>query len=68
MDDFKLRLLNETKELVEKFKKLKAFFDTETFTKLPRPKKRLLYRQLRVMSEYIEILGERLELEEIEYS
>jgi hypothetical protein len=51
--------------LVIKYRKLVKYFNTEGFTFITRAEKNLLYRQNRVMNEYIQILGERMELEGI---
>ena len=57
----KARLLTETQETAERLNKLNTFMATEHFPKLPREDKDLLYSQQRVMSEYVQILGKRLE-------
>lgn len=63
--DYKDRLKQETKDLVEKHNKLHEFMGTKEFYRLSRKKKKLLYKQFRIMNEYIEVLGERMELEGI---
>lgn len=55
------RLLAETQETATRLNKLNAFMATDAFPKLPRIDKDLLYQQQRVMSEYVQILGIRLE-------
>ena len=60
--NYKDRLMQECKELVEKVNKLHAFKGTEEFYKLDRANKDLLYAQSRIMDEYIQILGKRMEL------
>ena len=64
-ETYRDRLVKETRELVEKYEKLQDFMRTTVFYKLPRRKKKLMYKQSRIMNEYIEVLGERLELEGI---
>tara|TARA_R110000765_G_scaffold158410_1_gene261946 strand:+ start:25 stop:246 length:222 start_codon:yes stop_codon:yes gene_type:complete len=56
------RLLVETQELAEKTNKLNDFMRTNSFVKLDRENKDLLYTQSRLMNEYVQILGKRLEL------
>lgn len=55
------RLLTETQETAGRLNKLNAFMASDAFPKLPREDKDLLYSQQRVMSEYVQILGKRLE-------
>lgn len=57
----KARLLAETQETADRLNKLNTFMATDAFPKLPREDKDLLYSQQRVMSEYVQILGKRLE-------
>lgn len=57
----KARLLAETQETADCLNKLNSFMATDAFPKLPREDKDLLYSQQRVMSEYVQILGKRLE-------
>ena len=57
----KTRLLAETQETAARLNKLNAFMASDAFPKLPRVDKDLLYQQQRVMSEYVQILGKRLE-------
>lgn len=52
----------EKSELDEKRKKLNDFFKTGTFAGLETEQKRLLERQFGVMTEYSEILDERIAL------
>lgn len=66
MLDWKQRLRIETNELIVKVNKLQDFFRTETFYKLDRVRKDLMYAQLKSMLDYIQILGKRCELEGIE--
>lgn len=60
-DDFASRLLVETQETAARLNKLNTFMATDAFPKLPREDKDLLYSQQRAMSEYVQILGKRLE-------
>ena len=60
-DDFKERLKTEAQELAEKINKLNDFMRTQTFVDLDRKNKDLLYAQSRLMNEYLQILGQRLE-------
>jgi hypothetical protein len=60
-DTFQSRLLAETQETAARLNKLNAFMATDAFPKLTREDKDLLYSQQRVMSEYVQILGKRLE-------
>ena len=55
------RLLTETQDTAGRLNKLNEFMATDAFPKLDRPDKDLLYSQQRVMSEYVQILGQRLE-------
>ena len=67
MEDFKQRLLEETQELATKLNKLNEFMASETFIKLSRVEKNLLYNQVATMNSYIQILGTRLEYYNIEF-
>lgn len=60
-EDQKARLLTETQETAARLNKLNAFMADPAFPKLERIDKDLLYSQQRVMSEYVQILGKRLE-------
>lgn len=55
------RLLAETQETAGRLNKLNTFMASAAFPELPREDKDLLYSQQRVMSEYVQILGKRLE-------
>lgn len=59
--DQQARLLTETQETAARLNKLNAFMADPAFPKLAREDKDLLYSQQRVMSEYVQILGKRLE-------
>ena len=56
------RLLTEAKELAEKTNKLNDFMLTDGFVNLDRENKNLLYSQFRLMNEYLQVLGQRIEL------
>ena len=60
-EEQKQRLLTETQETADRLNKLNAFMGGDGFHKLPREDKDLLYSQQRAMSEYVQILGKRLE-------
>lgn len=64
----KQRLLEETQETANRLNKLNTFMASEDFPKLERPDKDLLYSQQRVMSEYVQILGKRLERAETQFT
>jgi len=66
--DYRSRLLDETRTLAEKLNKLNLFMASDAFPKLPREKKDLMYEQCRIMNSYVQILGKRLELENIEFT
>lgn len=55
------RLLGETQETAGRLNKLNEFMGGSGFPDLDREDKDLLYSQQRVMSEYVQILGKRLE-------
>jgi hypothetical protein len=63
MEEYQVRMVQETKELATKLNKLNLYMSTRHFYLLPSDKKDLLYEQSRVMSQYLQILGKRLELE-----
>ncbi len=60
-EEQRARLLAETQETAGRLNKLNAFMATDAFPKLAREDKDLLYSQQRVMSAYVQILGQRLE-------
>lgn len=62
MSDFKSRLLNEKSELDEKISKLSLFIGGENFKKIDPKQQVLLSKQLPVMTEYSNILCDRIEL------
>lgn len=56
------RLKEEAKELAVKTNKLNDFMRTQQFVDLDRENKDLLYSQSRLMNEYLQVLGKRIEL------
>jgi hypothetical protein len=56
------RLLIETQELAIKTNALNDFMRTQAFVDLDRQNKDLLYTQSRLMNEYLQVLGQRLEI------
>ena len=56
------RLLEETRELATKTNALNDFMRTQSFADLDRENKDLLYSQSRLMNEYLQVLGKRLEI------
>ena len=56
------RLLIEAQELANKTNALNDFMRTQGFIDLDRQNKDLLYKQSRLMNEYLQILGQRLEI------
>jgi len=61
-NSFYERLLTEAQELATKTNALNDFMRTQTFVDLDRKNKDLLYKQSRLMNEYLQVLGQRLEL------
>lgn len=64
---YQTRLLTETQETADRLNKLNAFMGSDAFPKLYRAEKDLLYSQQRAMSEYVQILGKRLEFAGTEF-
>lgn len=56
------RLLIEAQELAVKVNGLNDFMRTQSFVDLDRENKDLLYTQSRLMNEYLQVLGKRLEI------
>jgi hypothetical protein len=56
------RLLTEAQELALRTNKLNDFMRTQKFIDLDRENKDLLYHQSRLMNEYLQVLGKRIEL------
>jgi hypothetical protein len=61
-NDFFQRLLIEAQELAIKTNALNDFMKTQKFVDLARQNKDLLYKQSRLMNEYLQVLGQRIEL------
>ena len=61
-DSFYDRLLIEAQELATKTNALNDFMRTQGFVDLDRQNKDLLYKQSRLMNEYLQVLGQRLEI------
>jgi hypothetical protein len=57
------RMVNEREELSDKAEKLNKFFSSSIFNGLPDNKKELMERQYKLMVEYVEVLDERVKLE-----
>lgn len=62
MSTFYDRLLTEAQELAFKTNALNDFMRTQDFIDLDRQNKDLLYKQSRLMNEYLQVLGQRLEI------
>jgi hypothetical protein len=62
VSEFHERLLKEAQELAVKTNALNDFMRTHDFVDLDRQNKDLLYKQSRLMNEYLQILGQRLEI------
>lgn len=62
MSKFYERLLKEAQELAIKANSLNDFMRTQAFVDLDRQNKDLLYKQSRLMNEYLQVLGQRLEI------
>ena len=56
------RLIIEAQELAVKTNSLNDFMRTQKFVDLDRQNKDLLYKQSRLMNEYLQVLGQRLEI------
>jgi len=56
------RLLVEAQDLATKTNALNDFMRTQAFIDLDRQNKDLLYKQSRLMNEYLQVLGQRLEI------
>jgi len=61
-ESFYDRLLVEAQELATKTNALNDFMRTQNFVDLDRQNKDLLYTQSRLMNEYLQVLGQKLEL------
>ena len=62
------RLLMEAQELAIKTNSLNDFMRTKGFIDLDRKNKDLLYVQSRLMNEYLQVLGQRIELLDEKFS
>ncbi len=62
-DSYIARMVTEREELAEKASKLKVFLNTDIFAYLPDGEKELMERQYKLMTEYVEVLDERIKLE-----
>ena len=60
MEPHKERVLTEKAELDEKLEKLRAFFSNPLFEGLPDAEKERLQRQQKIMTDYSDVLGERI--------
>jgi len=56
------RLLIEAQDLATKTNALNDFMRTQKFVDLDRQNKDLLYKKSRLMNEYLQVLGQRIEL------
>ena len=61
-NSFYHRLLIEAQELATKTNALNDFMRIQEFVDLDRQNKDLLYKQSRLMNEYLQVLGQRLEI------
>ena len=64
-DSYVARMVTEREDLSVKAMKLNDFMGTEIFESLPDTKKELIERQHQLMNEYVDILDERIKLENI---
>lgn len=62
VNSFYERLITEAQDLATKTNALNDFMRTQKFVDLDRQNKDLLYRQSRLMNEYLQVLGQRIEL------
>lgn len=63
----KSRLIAEAQETANRLNKLNSFMSGDVFPTLLRENKDLLYSQQRVMSEYVQILGQRIEIAGLQF-
>jgi len=61
MEAYQNRVLLEAKELAKKINSLQLFMVKETFHDVDSKEKIRMYRQLNVMSQYLNILNERID-------
>ena len=64
--DYLKRMKSEVVELLERMKKIKSFIDSDKFNKLSEQKQNLLIVQNLAMATYLNILTERIRVEESE--
>lgn len=62
MNEAKSRVLNELRELYEKYNKLLEFVFSEKFDSLGEEPQVLLHKQLDIMKNYINVLERRLDI------
>lgn len=62
LPDWQIKLKKQTEETADELNRLNKFMTTQTFYKLPREEKDLLYEQQRALSTYLQILGKRCEI------
>ena len=63
MRDYKLRLLDEYRDLIRKRAKLEVYLDNDVEGQIPPEREKLLREQLETMLHYEEILFKRLIIE-----
>jgi hypothetical protein len=61
MEAHQQRVVDEKKELDEKLQKLTSFFTTSIFSGIDEGEQKRLKKQSEIMSQYSDILGERIE-------
>jgi hypothetical protein len=59
---YQQRVVDERQSLHHRLERLQAFMTTETCHELPFEERSLLVRQARIMSEYLEVLSDRINL------
>lgn len=62
MNDYLVRLVEENEQLMEKYRKLKLFIDSELFRTLDPDEQALMRMQLNAMDIYGYVLAKRLEI------
>lgn len=62
MNDYLIRLVDENEQLMEKYRKLKLFIDSELFRTLDHDEQSLMRMQLNAMDIYGYVLVKRLEI------
>ena len=66
MKDWQERVVDEKRELVDKLDRLVTFMGSATYNELPNAAQRHLWRQQQLMSLYVDVLAERIEVFEEE--